>query len=60
METTQQITITRNTVCGGKDVFVGQTVSASAQDARILFATGKAVPAGKQSRKSGGKEDSQA
>jgi len=37
-----KIKILRNTVCGGKPVFRGQTVDASEEDARLLVAMKKA------------------
>lgn len=53
----KKITITRNTVCDGQDVLVGQTVNASERDARILLAMGKAVPARLQNREQEGDDE---
>ena len=54
---TVKIKIVRATVCGGVCVDAGDVVDATARDARLLLAMGKAVPAEVQTRDPGGNGD---
>lgn len=45
-----KIEITRNTVCDGEDVFVGDKITVVKDEARKLIRMGKAVPAEAQTK----------